>query len=819
MNEHSAAVLTLRPLARTEAWVRRQIVVRARGAASFMALRHRRSLLRTAARAQRRAETVPTWLCRASALSPAMVDRFVASVSERTTPTLVRRSLAREGGEEWPALDMPLAGGPSAEASPTAGAPSTMWPPPALYAIGRQRDDDLPARPTADLPPFGFRRSSSSSLPAAPSVSSRPMPGAGASPSPSSLAAPAPSPQRIRRYSRVEEIDPLALAAQNEQRAAGTTRPAATEISSEAPSAVSPERRAQRAAIPTDPADAPPMQRAADAPARPAAALQRPTQTSPLPHPPMDSGPEGGEEVTPRRVLQRLRQARAAQLQRQAARPAAPDQRPSPTGRTSPTLDDPPNVAATPPPDLPAAAALPPLAAPPETPPRYVAPSSPSSLLQRATDPQRLRPVAAERLTPESQATHPAPTHSPTTDVPARGNEDAEAPPRRVQPSSNSQAEPASVRRAPDPPQVEPVPFTVVPHAAVPSPRMSAPAVQGKPAKTEPAMDAPTRDQDAPNATDAPARVLAMLAEHITSRATTSARLPLNVMRSAKPARPVIGPGRVARRAAALPQANISMRRAPVAFRVAVADRTADASVTPTAAKATGQASRQAALAEAAFRVIGAEQVTPPQSSAPMPRSPLQRLALRQQRAPDVAAGEAAAEGNRPSLSSQARHTLARFAAVESPPAKGSLQMPLVMLRTEGDRAPVADHPLPLAAAVGALRVARRTALPLTAAMRSASPAPSAVSVHGKSQAKAPASSKASAVTTARLPLARPAAAPRIQRATAASEVAVGSPQPRPTRAQPVVVARPPDLWSLARQVYPILKRMLAVERERMRGF
>ncbi|GIV84430.1 MAG: hypothetical protein KatS3mg052_1437 [Candidatus Roseilinea sp.] len=819
MNKHSAAALTLRPLARTEAWVRRLIAVRARGAASFMALRHRRSLLRTAARARRRAETAPTWLRRASALSPAMVDRFVAGVSERTTPTPMRRSLAREGGADWPALDMPLAGLPSAEASPTAGAPSTMWPPPALYATGRQHDDDLPARPTADLPPLGFRRSSASSLPAAPSASSRPIPGAVASPSPSSLAAPAPSPQRIRRYSRVEEIDPLALAAQNEQRAANATRHAATETSSEAPPAVSPERRAQRAAIPTDPAEAPPMQRAADAPARPAAALQRPTQTSPPPDPPIDSGPEEGEEATPRRVLQRLRQARAAQLQRQAARSAAPDPRPSPTGHTRPTLDDPPDVAVTPPPDLPAAAALPPLAAPPETPPRYVAPSSPPSLLQRTTNQQRPRPMAAERLTPESQAAHPAPTPSPTTDVPARRSDDAEAP-RRVQPSSNLQAEPASVRRAPGAPQVEPVPPAVVPHAAVPSPRMSPSTVQGKPAKTEPTMDVPARDQDAPNATDAPARVLAVLAERVTSRATTSARLPLNVMRSAKPARPVIGPGRVARRAAALPQASISMRRAPVAFRVAVADRTADASATPTAAEATGQASRQAALAEAAFRVIGAEKVTPPRSSAPMPRSPLQRLALRPQRTPDVAVDEAVAEGNRPSPSSpQARHTLARLAAVESPPAKGSLQSPVVMVRTEGDRAPVADHPLPLAAAVGALRVARRTATLLTVATRSASPAPSAVSVRGKPQAKAPASPEASAVTTARLPLARPAAAPRIQRATTAGEVAVGSPRPRPTRAQPIVVARPPDLWSLARQVYPILKRMLAVERERMRGF
>jgi hypothetical protein len=67
------------------------------------------------------------------------------------------------------------------------------------------------------------------------------------------------------------------------------------------------------------------------------------------------------------------------------------------------------------------------------------------------------------------------------------------------------------------------------------------------------------------------------------------------------------------------------------------------------------------------------------------------------------------------------------------------------------------------------------------------------------------------------LPLVRRTASPRVQRAQG-SQPPPASPepaQPEPTTAAP---ASPPDLQALARKVYPILKRMLAVERERLRG-
>ncbi|MCS7060130.1 MAG: hypothetical protein RMN25_03100 [Anaerolineae bacterium] len=56
----------------------------------------------------------------------------------------------------------------------------------------------------------------------------------------------------------------------------------------------------------------------------------------------------------------------------------------------------------------------------------------------------------------------------------------------------------------------------------------------------------------------------------------------------------------------------------------------------------------------------------------------------------------------------------------------------------------------------------------------------------------------------------------RIQRATETTNVTSSASEVHSEKASQ---ARQPDLHTLAYQVYPILKRMLAVERERLRGF
>jgi hypothetical protein len=69
------------------------------------------------------------------------------------------------------------------------------------------------------------------------------------------------------------------------------------------------------------------------------------------------------------------------------------------------------------------------------------------------------------------------------------------------------------------------------------------------------------------------------------------------------------------------------------------------------------------------------------------------------------------------------------------------------------------------------------------------------------------------------LPLASRVVAPRVQRAIESSGAASGAPETQPAQSEQTAPARQLDVQALARKVYPILKRMLAVERERLRGF
>ncbi len=367
--------LTLRPVARVREWARRAISPWAQRVLTGRAVLRPPNMMRAVAhiariqaRAQRRSVRQPAWVQRAPTLSPRMVDGFTQGVANRFAPALARRLSEGAAAMSTAPLDMPLiTGAPAQEAQ---SLPDVSAMPPV---------ESMPPQIPAGLPPLGARTSrpsafarpasaQSATAPTAspPAISNAPRSTAPRSTAPRSTAprptaprstAPRPTAERIRRYSRVEEIDPATLALQNERR---QTADASVSVSGPAPQ-VGPIQPADEGRTPAsfqpaldageiEPAFAnrlpvPPAPRVADnapqeAGPRPGALSTRPgaaptTATG-------DQAPSAlpaGAESAGMSVLQRMRQARAMQLRRQMERagsePPAVSPTPTPTSSAS----------------------------------------------------------------------------------------------------------------------------------------------------------------------------------------------------------------------------------------------------------------------------------------------------------------------------------------------------------------------------------------------------------------------------------------------------------------------------------------------------
>lgn len=840
MNAGDASVWTLQPLARTGQWVRR--LTASRGQRAPRAVARRSSLFdpRMATRARHRATQPPTWLRRAGSLSPRMVDRFAVRISERAVPVVARRRLAEPAAPDWPALDMPLAGMAATDAPPagTASSSAPDWPPPGLYAASSQ---DAPARPpVTGLPPLGARRSvtparSQAGQPPAAWSSSPP-----ASTSPSALsAAPRPTVQRIRRYSRVEEIDPLTLALQNEQqryaRAAG--RPSS---SGDAPPATADQPAAGEPAAPR--ASEPPARSVARAPAvarrspdAPAArsALSPPdtqTNTGALPFG-LASAPEAPPvtrpaepEASPRSVLQRMRRARAEQLRRQMERATpprgddtadAPAERPASHSAESGVESRPASSVAAPP----SPTALPPEPAPGSSAPAQetARPGAAATLpppIQRAAGRQSVSVEGAASETPPRAlpAGPPASAASETRAI-GEGGETAPRPPsvaarnsdlfaRRGE-ESETAARPQSAPRQPatparqeaaqsEPPSVSPPPAVAAAPVESVEPLSAPPAAQRQLSDDDGAARKPADARPEEGRRESPQQTLAALAERVVARAMTSARLAARPARSepVAPARSSAFPHQPASR----PQADFSGAGLPARWSDMPPAESPAASSSGTASPVT--ADEMASPATRPQEMAASAAAPPPAELRPLRPSSTARRVIRRSTAVLPQARRAEAQADVDEGGDPAGRLPAQRAADEPEPRP---------VTTTGDAPRVTTRTAPPALAMPATTLAR---------MPSVTRRWTISDIAGEAPAKLSPQMPASPRPVA-LPLAGPGRAAHIRRAPAE---AAASP-PAPSAPESIAPAAVPDLHALARQVYPILKRMLSVERERLRGF
>lgn len=843
---YSQAPPALRPLTRTQDWVRRAVSPWAqRALADRLQRRPDRvgalagsDASRLSARLQRRAAHRLAWSIRAGGLSPNMVQRFAGAVTGRFTLPMLSRLVERSSTPAGQSpIEMPLVGGVSAS---DAQAPALE-----LVAQPAVDLDNLAAAPMpTGLPPLGAQwagRRAASASPATQSVSrARPpvVPGE-----------PRPTAGRIRRYARVEEIDPATLAAENER------------------------RRVERASFPDQAAESPDTARRAQpsetlAPARPAS-IQRRAERQPTALPPRplsteiqpasalrgiapsepqpslpdiaDALPSPGAEPPSVSVLQRLRQARAAQLRRKAeqdmpaARPAAPVSpspvagQPdlSPAASSSPV--SPPAVSARTGAAIPRAPLQPSVRRSVELPVAgEVLPGeqeagdtlpAPSSLAQPAgrEAPPQVTPAARtlETSAPTEVPGKAEPTSAPSPDQPSPGAPPAQAtlvratqPPAWVQRSAAAgqppEGLPASQEQAtlPESPRAEVAPAG--------QPTLARPSIQrGIEVAADEAADAvagvsePSQASLATTDIELPAQevtadaVRAAFARRVASRVESAARLPVSLNPSvAVPdsAPPAVRREPQAQEAAPGPDRPVVQRR-----RADVPDEAAQPRVAPQASVVRDQA---------AATELG---------QSPVSRAADQPAAL----APGVMPAEAPAPGL--PLFRHARRAVAvqRSPAV-LPQARAPGQLAESDRADEGDRRE-ARAPTDAAMQLSDRQPARRAvpvARPLAGVQRRpANTAQPAVIKRGagvENDAVPKRNRWDREAARPALPLAAPMRAPRVQRA----------PEDRPAPAAPSAPREPaqtrpagaPDLQALARRVYPILKRMLAVERERMRG-
>jgi len=832
----------LRPVTRTQEWVRR---VSSRWAQRTQPGRPAPlagpQIGRLTARLQRRATQRPTWLRRAGALSPRMVDVFAGALAQRFTPPLVRRAAAEQAASSLPPIDMPLAGGePMTDAQPAPAQPA-LWP-----------SAEAPT-PTAsnNLPPLGAR------------WAGRAAPAAHASPTPAPrpvVDAPRLTAGRIRRYSRVEEVDPLALAAQNERRQAQpSSAPASLPASpTDSPHATASRPAADSAVIqrssptPTSPATAP-----ASGPARALPRSAEPFAEAP-PVGPRAAGesPAAGVEQGGLSVLQRLRQARTAQLRRQAAQAAAPVDSasqsvstPAPSAGPASSVELPPRPLSSPP--AVTQGTSPPVAPSPAT------PSMPSTVsAQPSVRPTLRRSVERAQSGISSDEVLPVEQEAGDT-LPDQSVAPAQAAPLQTTPASSvSQSQvvpplpeaaaqdalPASVQRA------SPAAETLqTPPGALP-PRLSledAPAEDGPAGQAEPpaaplplarpavrrmiqrAADTTEEEPVGPASLASPAsapqsapqyeptaqEVAAAFAERVAARAASQARLPVHV----NPERTSGSASDVVRHivrppSAALSEPPLAQRRgerpsetdrpeAPVAPDMAsLPDMPLAAAPGEAAQNAAPEAAHQAApqaardLARISGPVRRSMQTAPAFEGVKM-KAPVSALPLLRRRP------SSAAVQRSPAVLPQAR-VLGPSDGQEGTEGDGEVEM-----NAERERAPTQ----------GRLSMSDRQPLaatsPVTPAAGPRAPATISRRLAGTMPVRGAVVQRASLpVERPALPLVRRTTTPRVQRALEDQP-----PPASPESAQPGP-ASSPDLQALARKVYPILKRMLAVERERLYG-
>lgn len=842
MNAGDALVWTLQPLARTGQWARRLTAIRGQRAPRAVARRSSLFDPRMATRARHRATQPPTWLRRAGSLFPRMVDRFAVRISERAVPAVARRRLAEPAASDWPALDMPLAGMAATDAPPTEAAAATPWPPPGLYAASSQ---DAPARPpVTGLPGLGARRSVAPAAQAGPLRSASPSSPSASTSSSALSAAPRPTVQRIRRYSRVEEIDPLTLALQNEQqryaRAAGRSS-----SSGDAPPATADQPAAGEPAAP----------RASEPPARPVArapAVARRSADAPAPRSelsPHDTETDAGAlpfslasaseappvsrltepETSPRSVLQRLRHARAEQLRRRMERATAPRgddaadapaERPASHSAESGVESRPASSVAAPPG---------PTALPPEPAPGSFAPAQETARLgAAATSPPPIQRAAGrqagsvERAASETPprplpAVSPASAASETRAI-GEGGETAPRPPSvaarnsdlfarrgeesetagRPQSAPGQPATPARQEAAQsEPPSVSPPPAVATAPVESVETLSAPPAAQRQLSDDDGAARKPADARPEEGRRESPQQTLAALAERVVARAMTSARL------AARPARSgPVGPARSSafpHQPASRPQEDFSGPGLPAQQTPA---RWSDMPPAESpAASSSGTASPPAAdeMASPATRpqkMAASAAASPPAELRPLPPPPTARRVIRRSTAVLPQARRAQAQADVHEGGDLAGRLPAQHAADEPEPRP---------VTTTGDAPRITTRTAPWAPAMPATAPTR---MPSVTRRRTIS------DIAGQAPAK-PSSPTAASPRPAALPLAAPGRAARtIRRAPA--EAAALPPPPAPESNAPAAV---PDLHTLARQVYPILKRMLSVERERLRGF
>ena len=820
-------------------------------------------------RVQRRLDSAVMLRPNLGSVEPAMVQRFSSQISDRFTPLITRHQPeAAQATDTGNPLEMPLAEGASmadtvsTPVTPAPGTPESYLdqapifdqpvPPsvptpsvasPAAPAIQRMPEDNPAASRMQQLrEALAAKMSGRSGQPATPSTSQdAPVPGA--SPTmPAIPSTPRPSASRVRRVARVEEIDPFAIAAQNAQR-------------EEQPSASVPPAPAPKVEPPARPL----IQRQVNdvaRPARPPDALRLPQQEMPSIHTPA-LGPNG--EYSP---LQRIRQARAAQLQRQASNRVQPDAPVRPMTTDKPALT--PEV--TPPAEL---------SAPPPEPvdirPTQEKPIQPSGLvdvrptlgepvLQRQTIEE-----ASEPAHPEGKDTDPGtmPVEQRQESVstgqekplpPAVPNKPAPAPEQiqrtPAQPPETEQAQAGVEGRASSEPKGEatpPAPLSAGPAAPVliqrsetapaesPSEKPAAPPEEPKPGSVEltrPAAPpiqraverpnespAPSAMQPAPTIDDTVQREQAVLpqaqqltqttedtspaanasfANHVMNRAATHLEMPLTLRR--KPA--AVHTRAQAPMAGELPKATLLPQSAPPAvWSIAQPSHSTDTPVIQRSAVESpsqgidvqpAKPLAEAGAAPVTIPVIERAQVSAPSRPITPPALPLHTpLIQRKVEQPQNHLGSAA-----PVVLPQVRQILDQpFTLRDATPETGGEGL----AQRQEIHTPVRG------------RVALNTTFPLVQrSLNSEMP----VNV-------SPVVERVQRIEEEHTPL------PLVTRKPAASETeqpadkepsqlatAAAIPQQEPVPAKPA----PVNLNQLARDIYPLIRRMLNVERERIRG-
>ena len=338
-------------------WVQRSLSQMTRQKAIVSATRVQMHTSRLLQRVQRRQEPAVMLESHLGGVKPEMVQRFSSQIGDRFTPLLTRHQPAPAAPlQRDSALEMPLAEG--ASMADTVDAASPVLPGTPESYLGQMADSQppMPPSPTPVRPPVTqasepsiqrtpesdtrtsrvqqLREALAANMPgrygqAVTPATRRPaaiqrtpantqriseqvtpsMPEENAGWERPTLVSPIPHPSaaRVRRVARVEEVDPFALAAQNslreEQSASEIPQPDTT------PRATPPERTTiQRRVNKDTPEIVTPRE------PRPAAQQDLPTMEMP------QVGPNGESSI-----LQRIRQARAAQLQRQLANPIPPE--------------------------------------------------------------------------------------------------------------------------------------------------------------------------------------------------------------------------------------------------------------------------------------------------------------------------------------------------------------------------------------------------------------------------------------------------------------------------------------------------------------